>query len=60
MNDPEYYDKQWNSNGTENIDGQDQGVERRILFQASTQDWGKSGQSKTISNSDSHNHRQGW
>ena len=59
MNDPEYYDEQGNSNSHENVDGQNQGVECGIPLQASTQNWGKSGQSKTtwIPSSEGHNHR---
>ena len=59
VNDPEYYDEQGNSNSHENVDGQNQGVECGISLHASTQNWWKSGQSKTtrIPSSESHNHR---
>ena len=62
MNDPEYYDEQGNSNSYENVDRQDQGVECGIPLHASTQNWWKSGQSKTtwIPSSEGHNHWQGW
>ena len=62
MNDPEYYDEKGNSNTYENVDRQNQGVECGIPLQPSTQDWRKSGQSKTtwIPSSEGHNHWQGW
>ena len=47
VNGPEYYDKQGNSNGKNNVDGQDQRVECGICLQAGTQDRRESGQSKS-------------
>ena len=62
MNDPEYYDEQGDSNSHDNVDRQDQGVECGIPLHSTTQDWWKSGQSKTtrIPSSEGHNYRQGW
>ena len=59
MNDPEYYDEQGDSNSRENVDGQKQGVECGIPLQPITQEWEKSGQSKTtwIPRSQGHNYR---